>query len=69
MNAIKRLSGERTVLMIAHHPGALRMVNKILVLDGGILVEEGETRRLMNNPGSLYCKALTAGDEKGGISL
>lgn len=55
--------------MIAHHPEALRMVNKILVLDGGILVEEGETRRLMNNPGSLYYKALTAGDEKGGISL
>ena len=69
MNAIKRLSGERTVLMIAHHPEALRMVNKILVLDGGFLVEEGETHRLMNNPGSLYYKALTAGDEKGGISL
>ncbi|MFR6327646.1 MAG: hypothetical protein ACLUOI_01600 [Eisenbergiella sp.] len=45
------------------------MVNKILVLDGGFLVEEGETHRLMNNPGSLYYKALTAGDEKGGISL
>lgn len=69
MNAIKRLSGKRTVLMIAHHPEALRIVNKILVLDGGIIVEEGETARLMNNPASLYYKALTAGDEKGGICL
>jgi ABC-type multidrug transport system fused ATPase/permease subunit len=45
--ALDRLMQKRTVLVIAHRLSTVRNVDRILVLSGGEIIEEGTHRELM----------------------
>ena len=50
-DAIQRLSTDRTVIMIAHRLSTLRKADRIIVLDGGRIVEEGTWDELLRLDG------------------
>jgi ATP-binding cassette subfamily B protein len=53
--AIERLTANRTTLVIAHRLATVRNANRILVLDGGELVDEGtHTELIASSP--LYAR-------------
>lgn len=52
--AIERLIGGRTTIMIAHRLSTLAMANLIVVLDGGKIVECGPPEELMKMKGKYY---------------
>jgi ATP-binding cassette subfamily B protein len=68
----QRLLGGRTGLLISHRFSTVRMADRILVLEGGCIVEEGTHDRLMDR-GGLYAEMfrmqaeafLTAGEVAG----
>ena len=45
---------EATLLCITHDVGETLAFDRVLVVDGGCIVEDGDPRALMENPGSLY---------------
>ena len=49
--ALERLMGGRTVIAIAHRLSSLRNFDRIVVLHGGQIIEEGPPDELMNNTG------------------
>jgi subfamily B ATP-binding cassette protein MsbA len=49
--AIERLMIDRTTLMIAHRLATIRRADRIIVLDKGIIVEEGTHDQLVKNEG------------------
>ncbi len=49
--AIESASKDRTVLIIAHRLSTVRYANKIIVLDGGRVAEEGSHQELMRRQG------------------
>ncbi|HEY1723188.1 MAG TPA: ATP-binding cassette domain-containing protein [Magnetospirillaceae bacterium] len=49
--ALERLMGGRTVIAIAHRLSSLRNFDRIVVLHGGHIIEEGEPDRLMDEEG------------------
>ena len=51
---LTRISRDRTIFVIAHRLSTVRQVDQILVLDQGILVEQGSHSDLMASQG-LYC--------------
>ncbi|MGA9117630.1 MAG: ABC transporter ATP-binding protein [Bacteroidota bacterium] len=54
--AIERLMAGRTSMVIAHRLSTIQHANRILVLDGGRIVESGTHRDLLGNPQGLYRK-------------
>jgi subfamily B ATP-binding cassette protein HlyB/CyaB len=46
----------RTVLIIAHRLSALRCAHRIVVLEGGNVVESGSHAQLMRHAGGLYAR-------------
>ena len=52
--AIDRLIAGRTTLMIAHRLSTLKRANKIIVVDGGKIVEFGHPDELMAKKGKYY---------------
>jgi ABC-type multidrug transport system fused ATPase/permease subunit len=54
-NALKKLLEERTTLIIAHRLSTVRSADKIVVVDGGRIVDTGTHRELMSRKG-LYRK-------------
>ncbi len=50
-DAINKLMENRTALVIAHRLSTIRHANKIVVLEGGKIVEEGNHEKLMENSG------------------
>ncbi len=60
--ALERLFADRTVLVIAHRLSTVRRADRIVVLDGGRIVEEGSHDRLLETDGlyrELYRLQLT----------
>ncbi|MCX6117663.1 MAG: ABC transporter transmembrane domain-containing protein [Proteobacteria bacterium] len=56
--ALERLMVGRTTLIIAHRLSTVKIADRILVLDGGKIVEVGSHNELMANENSLYKKLI-----------
>jgi ABC-type multidrug transport system fused ATPase/permease subunit len=56
--ALDELMQNRTSLIIAHRLSTIRKVDKILVIDGGRIVEAGSHDELSERPGGLYANLL-----------
>jgi len=54
-DAIERLMAERTTLVIAHRLATVRKADRIIVMDGGRIVEEG-THESLSRAGGLYAR-------------
>ena len=52
--AIDRLIAGRTTLMIAHRLSTLKRANKIIVVDGGRIIEFGSPEELLAKKGKYY---------------
>ncbi|HZZ40501.1 MAG TPA: ABC transporter ATP-binding protein [Acidobacteriaceae bacterium] len=70
--AMERLMAGRTAIVIAHRLSTVRMLDRILVFDGGEIVEEGRHDELVRRTGGIYRRlfekqalGLLAGDETG----
>lgn len=64
--ALERIRGERTVIIIAHRLSTVRNADRILVIDGGRLVQEGNHKSLLAQEGlyrSLY-ESQFSGDSR-----
>lgn len=64
--AMRRLLAEvlggRTVVLVTHDPlDALALADRVIVLDGGRIVEEGPTREVLLNPRTEFTRLLTFG--------
>jgi ATP-binding cassette subfamily B protein len=60
LRALARGRGERTVLLVAHRPAALRAADRVLVFDQGKLVEQGGYRDLLRQGGT-FAKMIGEG--------
>ncbi|WP_161888588.1 ABC transporter ATP-binding protein [Pontibacter russatus] len=56
--AMHELMQNRTTIVIAHRLATIRKVDKILVIDGGAIVEEGSHDMLSMNPEGIYANLL-----------
>jgi ATP-binding cassette subfamily B protein len=54
-DALDRLMQDRTTIVIAHRLATVRAADRIVVMDGGRIVEEG-THRTLNARGGLYAR-------------
>ena len=52
--SLKELMKEKTVIAIAHRLSTLKEMNKIIVLDGGKIVETGNHSELLDKKGKYY---------------
>lgn len=59
--AIENLRGKTTILIIAHRLSIIASADKIIALDGGMVVEEGSPADLEKKTDSYFYKARTAG--------
>jgi subfamily B ATP-binding cassette protein MsbA len=55
-SALANLMRGRTTLVIAHRLTTVRDADRIVVLDGGEVREEGRHEELLRQPGGLYCR-------------
>jgi len=58
--AIRDVSGNRTVIIVAHRLSTIRHADKIIVLDGGKVVEEGNHEELLGL-GGFYSQLVSSG--------
>ncbi len=54
-----KLTGDRTTILISHRLGITRLVDRILVFDGGMIVEDGSHEELLKKQG-LYARMYQA---------
>src|SRR3989344_3015848 len=54
--AIENLRGKVTVLVIAHRLSTVKASDKLIVLDGGKIIEEGSPEELLKNKDSYFFK-------------
>jgi ATP-binding cassette subfamily C protein len=59
--AIHRLHGELTVIVIAHRLSTVRNADSIIVLNRGEIVEHGTWQSLVSRPGSLFAGMAQTG--------
>ena len=64
MEALRERAGEMTIVVIAHRLSTITHADRILVLDGGRLVEEGRHADLLH-AGGLYARLYGAQGEEG----
>jgi ATP-binding cassette subfamily B protein/subfamily B ATP-binding cassette protein MsbA len=67
-DALELLTRERTTFIIAHRLSTVRNADRIIVLQGGELVEEGTHRELLVR-GGVYAGLLKAQEEVGGKKM
>lgn len=58
-DALDTLMKGKTVMVIAHRLSTIRKMDRIIVLDGGAIVETGSHEELLKNEGGLYRKLWT----------
>ena len=56
------LASTEGFFLSSHRLTELRVTDRLLVLDEGRIVEDGEPQRLMNDPNSEFSQHLSAGD-------
>jgi ABC-type multidrug transport system fused ATPase/permease subunit len=62
IDALKNISKEKTIIIIAHRFSTLKIADKIVVLDNGEIIENGSYDELINNEGlfnEMYKKQFT----------
>ncbi|WP_025485381.1 ABC transporter ATP-binding protein [Eisenbergiella tayi] len=52
--AINRITGKRTIIAIAHRLSTIRNADLILVIEDGVIVEQGTHNQLMSQKGTYY---------------
>ena len=52
--AINRITGKRTIIAIAHGLSTIRNADLILVIEDGVIVEQGTHNQLMSQKGTYY---------------
>lgn len=57
--ALASVSGERTIILIAHRPSTIRSADRILVLENGRIVEQGSHDQLIAHGGA-YCRLIVS---------
>ena len=67
-NAIQELTKSKTVIMIAHRLKTVRHADKIIVLDGGKIVEEGTHKELLAKQGK-YAEFIAMREKSVGWKL
>ncbi|MDR1360900.1 MAG: ABC transporter ATP-binding protein/permease [Rickettsiales bacterium] len=55
-NSIAKISRGKTMLVIAHRLSTLKNMNRIVVIDGGKIVESGTHEQLIRKRGGIYAK-------------
>lgn len=65
MDTISRVKTGRTTIIVSHKLSMMRLADRIVVLDGGTVAEEGTYDDLMNRRGAFW-KLATAGEWEGG---
>ncbi|SMQ62195.1 ATP-binding cassette domain-containing protein [Agreia sp. VKM Ac-1783] len=59
---LSEVLAERTVVMVTHDPlDALALADRVIVLDGGRIVEQGAAREVLLNPQTEFTRLLTFG--------
>ena len=53
-NALEKLTNGRTTIMIAHRLSTLRDVDKLIVIDDGVITEAGTHDELIRKKGDFY---------------
>ena len=56
--ALERLTADRTTVAIAHRLSTLRRADRLIVLDKGVVVEDGTHEELETKPDGLYARLL-----------
>lgn len=59
-DSIDKISKEKTSIFIAHRLSTIVNVDKIIVLNNGEIIEQGNHNELMNNPDGYYSKLYNA---------
>jgi ATP-binding cassette subfamily B protein len=57
IQAVKKMAGERTIIIVSHRLSAVCFADQIIVLDGGQIVESGTHTHLIKNDG-YYAKVF-----------
>ncbi len=68
LNSLKEIMRERTTVIISHRVSSAKLADKILVLDDGVIVEQGTNESLLVSGGvykELYDKQLQADEVEG----
>ena len=61
LRSLTRLLEGRTVIVIAHRLDTIRQVDHVLVLERGVVVEEGTTSALLDDPESRLAELYRLG--------
>jgi ATP-binding cassette subfamily B protein len=56
--ALERLTAPRTTIAIAHRLSTLRRTNRLVILDKGVIVEQGSHEELSKKEAGIYAKLL-----------
>ena len=67
--AIERLSTNRTTIVVAHRLSTIQRLDRILVFDGGRVVEDGSHPELMARADGVYRRLLDAQIADGEITV
>ena len=70
-DALDRIAASRTTLVIAHRLSTIRNADRILVMDGGKIVESGSHQTLLEQGGlysQLYLRQMTKSPEREGVA-
>ena len=62
--AVDRLVRDRTTVIIAHRLSTIERVDRVLLLEDGEVLEEGDRTRLAGDPGSTFHRLLRTGLEE-----